>query len=59
MEQLAKLNRRERHIVVEAAERAAEPRPLRGVSEEELRRLTGVVALGGDALEDCDALHDG
>ncbi len=59
VEQLAKLNREERHLVVEAAERALPHRPFRGLSPEELQRLTGAVAIGGNALEDCDALYDG
>lgn len=59
VEQLARLNQEDRHLVVEAAERSVPHRRFRGLSLEELQRLTGVVAIGGNALEDCDALYDG
>ncbi|MBK7584967.1 MAG: hypothetical protein IPI67_32855 [Myxococcales bacterium] len=59
VEQLANLSGEDRHRVVEAAEHAVRGRRFQGVSLEDLRRLTGLVAIGGNALEDCDALYDG
>jgi hypothetical protein len=34
------------------------PTPARPVSWERLRRLNGLVQLGGHAVKDCDALYD-
>jgi hypothetical protein len=34
------------------------PTPARPVSWERLRRLNGLVQLGGNAVKDCDALYD-
>lgn len=59
VEQLAALSGDDRHRVIEAAERTVQGRRLQGVTLEDLRRLTGLVALGGNALDDCDALYDG
>jgi len=59
VEQLAKLSEDERHLVVNAAERTASRQRLRALTTEDLRRLSGVVAMGGNAVEDSDALYDG
>ena len=59
VDQLAKLTSEQRRLVVEAAEQTVQPREFVGLSEQDIQRLTGVVAIGGNALEDCDALYDG
>ncbi len=59
VDQLAKLTSEQRRLVVEAAEQTVEPREFVGLSEQDIQRLTGVVAIGGNALDDCDALYDG
>ncbi len=59
VDQLAKLTGEQRRLVVEAAEQSVEPREFVGLSEQDIQRLTGVVAIGGNALDDCDALYDG
>jgi hypothetical protein len=59
VDQLAKLPTEQRRMVIEAAEHAGAAHEFTGLSTEDIQRLTGVVDIGGNALEDCDALYDG
>jgi hypothetical protein len=58
-EQLAALNEGERQLVIQAANSQAEPRKRRTMSWKTIERATGIVALGGNADDDCKALYDG
>jgi len=58
-EQLAALNEVDRQLVIQAANSQAEPRELRTISWESLMEAKGIVALGGNADDDCKALYDG
>lgn len=57
VQQLAVLPGRERRAVFAAAEAAARPKDVS--SWDAIEAMSGVVALGGDAVEDCDRLYDG
>ena len=57
--QLAELSEVDRQLVIRAANSQAEPRELRTISWESLMEAKGIVALGGNADDDCKALYDG
>jgi hypothetical protein len=57
--QLAGLDPTDRELPIRAVQTQIPRRKLRGVSWEQLVKLKGVVSLGGNAVEDCKALHDG
>jgi hypothetical protein len=57
VQQLAGLSAEDRRLVVKAAARRAHV--FVALSAEDIQKLLGAVAIGGDALEDCDALYDG
>ncbi len=59
VDQLAGLSSEQRRLVIEAAEQSVRAHESVGLSEQDIQRLTGIVAIGGNALEDCDALYDG
>ena len=59
VEQLAALSDADRDLVIQAARSHARPRKHRTMSWETLERAKGIVSLGGDAVEDCNALYDG
>jgi len=46
-------------LVIRAANSQAEPREFRAISWESLMEAKGIVALGGNADDDCKALYDG
>jgi hypothetical protein len=53
------LNEGDRELVIRTANSQAKPRELRTISWESFMDAKGVVALGGNADEDCKALYDG
>jgi hypothetical protein len=55
VEQLRGLDPEERSIVVRAAN---EVEGGRGIPANELRRVVGLVKMGGDAVADCETLYD-
>jgi hypothetical protein len=57
--QLAELSEVDRQLVIRAANSQAEPRELRTISWESLMEAKGIVAIGGNADDDCKALYDG
>jgi hypothetical protein len=59
VKQLAELSDEDRQLVIRAANSQAEPRELRTISWESLMEAKGIVALGGNADDDCKALYDG
>jgi hypothetical protein len=59
VKQLAELSEVDRQLVIRAANSQAEPRELRTISWESLMEAKGIVALGGNADDDCKALYDG
>lgn len=59
VKQLAELSEEDRQLVIRAANSQAEPRELRTISWESLMEAKGIVALGGNADDDCKALYDG
>jgi hypothetical protein len=59
VKQLAELNDGDRQLVIRAANSQAGPRELRTVSWDSFLEAKGIVALGGNADEDCKALYDG
>lgn len=59
VEHLASLNDAERELVIRAATRQRRPAiELKAVPWESLWQARGVVAIGGNAVEDCDAIYD-
>lgn len=58
VQQLAALSDADRNLVIQAARAQARPRKPRTMSWETLDRAIGIVSLGGDAVEDCEALYD-
>ena len=46
-------------VIVAARDAAGRKARVRRVPWEHLRRARGIVRLGGDAVEDCNALYDG
>ncbi|MBN1612082.1 MAG: hypothetical protein JW940_35955 [Polyangiaceae bacterium] len=58
VEQLVKLSAEERALVLRAANSREPSRKLPTLSWERLEEADGVVAFGGDAVEDCNALYD-
>lgn len=56
--QLAELTPDDRDLVIRAARAVSPARKFHGVSWEHLKKLEGVVAIGGNAVEDCKALYD-
>ncbi len=56
VEKLRALSPAEFELVVQAAEAQAK---LRTVSWESWQEAKGIVSLGGNAVEDCNALYDG
>ena len=57
VEQLRQLAPEERSLVVQAANEAAAKR-LPTVPWSEVERMIGVVNIGGNAIEDCEAIYD-
>jgi hypothetical protein len=58
VKELSALPDKERRAIVAAAETAARSR--RAVASwKTIRKLTGAISLGGNAVEDCDRLYDG
>jgi hypothetical protein len=57
VQELAQLSARERRHVMADAQRVAQRQVTLGWKS--LRAARGVVALGGDAVADCDDLYDG
>jgi hypothetical protein len=57
VEQLRQLAPEDRSLVVRAANEAA-PKRLPTVPWSEVERVIGSVHLGGNALEDCEAIYD-
>ena len=60
VEQLAALSSEQRTLVLHEAEKAANDAKvrLRPISWESLKAARGAVNLGGNAVEDCNALYD-
>ena len=60
VKKLAALSSEQRTLVLHEAERAAnDAKPLlRSISWESLKAARGAVNLGGNAVEDCNALYD-
>jgi hypothetical protein len=58
VQQLAALSESDRDLVIRAARPQAKPGKPRTMSWETLDRAIGIVSLGGDAVEDCEALYD-
>ena len=56
-DKLGALSADDREPVIRTARRGVSSQS-RGVSAAEFATLCGVVNLGGDAVEDCEALHD-
>jgi hypothetical protein len=57
VEQLQQLAPEDRSLVVRAANEAA-PGRLPTVPWSEVEKVIGIVNIGGDALEDCEAIYD-
>jgi hypothetical protein len=57
--QLAELDPSDRDLVIRVVQTQAPRRQLRTASWKHLKELKGVVALGGNADDDCKALYDG
>ena len=57
--QLAELDPSDRELVIRVVQTQSPRRKLRTASWEHLKELKGIVALGGNADEDCKALYDG
>ena len=57
VEQLRQLAPEERSLVVQAANEA-EPEPLPTVPWSEIEEAIGIVNIGGNAVEDCEAICD-
>jgi hypothetical protein len=57
VDQLSQLAPEERSLVVKAANEVA-PKPLPTVPWSEVRKIVGIVSIGGDAVEDCEAIYD-
>jgi hypothetical protein len=55
VQQLLALSEADRELVIAAAQRERE---LPTLPWEEFEKVKGIVSLGGDAVEDCKALHD-
>ncbi len=55
VEQLRQLAPDERALVVRAANQS---HTLRGVPAAEFRKMIGIVNIGGNAVEDCEAIYD-
>ncbi|MBN1609989.1 MAG: hypothetical protein JW940_25405 [Polyangiaceae bacterium] len=55
VDQLRQLPPQERSLVVRAAN---QQRPLSGIPASEFQELIGIVNLGGNAVEDCEAIYD-
>ena len=56
--QLAELDPSDRDLVIRYVRTLSPPRKLRGVPWEHLKKLEGVVSIGGNAVEECKALYD-
>jgi hypothetical protein len=59
VKQLSELNEDDLDLVIRAVRSQVRPRELRTISWESFMEAKGVVALGGNADEDCKALYDG
>lgn len=57
--QLAELDPNDRDLVIRVVQTQSPRRKLRTASWEHLKELKGIVALGGNADDDCKALYDG
>ena len=57
VEQLMQLTPEERSLVVQAANES-QRKPLPTVPWSEVRRIAGIVSIGGSAVEDCEAIYD-
>ena len=57
VEQLRQLAPEERSLVVQAANEA-EPKRLPTVPWSEVEKVIGIVNIGGNAVEDCEAIYD-
>ncbi|MFC1643105.1 hypothetical protein ACFL5O_10560 [Myxococcota bacterium] len=57
--QLAELDEGDRELVIRAAKLQGLPNEFPALSWESLDEVKGIVAFGGNADEDCKALHDG
>ena len=57
VEQLSQLAPEERSLVVKAANEVVR-KPLPTVPWSEVKRIVGIVSIGGNAVEDCEAIYD-
>jgi hypothetical protein len=56
-DQLAEVSTDDQQLVIAAA-RNARPRRLKTIPWSELEKLKGIVSLGGNAVDDCNALYE-